>query len=82
MQGRLAKTYRTFTLTDEAWALTTRPEAQTCSRARHAMTYVCFAGVTGWTAPPILAALHDSTALHPVDGVSRSVAVATAGLES
>lgn len=46
------------------------------------MGYVCFAGVTGWTAPPILAAIHDSTALDLVAGVSRSVAVATAGLGS
>lgn len=38
------------------------------------MTNVCFAGVTGWTAPPILAAIHDSKDLHLVAGVSRSAA--------
>jgi 4-hydroxy-tetrahydrodipicolinate reductase len=38
------------------------------------MTYVCFAGVTGWTVPPILAAIHDSTGLDLVAGVSRSAA--------
>jgi len=36
------------------------------------MINVCFSGVTGWTAPPILAAIHDSTDLHLVAGVSRS----------
>ena len=36
------------------------------------MTNVCFGGVTGWTAPPILAAIHDSTDLHLMAGVSRS----------
>lgn len=34
VHGPLAKTYSTFTLTDEAWALTTAPEAQTWSRRR------------------------------------------------
>lgn len=34
IHGPLAKTYSTFTLTDEAWALTTAPEAQTWSRRR------------------------------------------------
>lgn len=34
VHGRLAKTYSTFTLTDEAWALTTAPEAQSWSRRR------------------------------------------------
>lgn len=38
------------------------------------MTNVCFAGVTGWTAPPILAAIHDSPDLQLVAGVSRSAA--------
>jgi len=38
------------------------------------MTNVCFAGVTGWTAPPILAAIHDSEDLDLVAGVSRSAA--------
>jgi 4-hydroxy-tetrahydrodipicolinate reductase len=38
------------------------------------MTNVCFAGVTGWTAAPILAAIHDSDDLHLVSGVSRSAA--------
>lgn len=34
IDGPLAKTYSTFTLTDEAWALTTAPETQTWSRRR------------------------------------------------
>ncbi len=38
------------------------------------MTNVCFAGVTGWTAPPILTAVHDATDLDLVAGVSRSAA--------
>jgi 4-hydroxy-tetrahydrodipicolinate reductase len=40
----------------------------------HAMINVCFAGVTGWTAPPILTAIHDATDLDLVAGVSRSAA--------
>ncbi len=38
------------------------------------MTNVCFAGVTGWTAPPILEAIHASDDLVLVAGVSRSAA--------
>ncbi len=38
------------------------------------MTNICFAGVTGWTAPPILAAIHDAEDLHLIAGVSRSAA--------
>lgn len=38
------------------------------------MTNVCFAGVTGWTAPPILAAIAASDDLTLVSGVSRSAA--------
>jgi 4-hydroxy-tetrahydrodipicolinate reductase len=38
------------------------------------MTDVCFAGVTGWAAPPILAAIHLSPDLHLVAGVARSAA--------
>jgi 4-hydroxy-tetrahydrodipicolinate reductase len=38
------------------------------------LTKVCFAGVTGWAAPPILAAIHDSDDLTLVAGVSRSAA--------
>jgi 4-hydroxy-tetrahydrodipicolinate reductase len=38
------------------------------------MTKVCFAGVTGWAAPPILAAIHESDDLTLVAGVSRSAA--------
>lgn len=34
VHGRGAKIYSTFTLTDEAWALTANPEAQTWSRRR------------------------------------------------
>lgn len=38
------------------------------------MTNVCFAGVTGWSAPPILAAISSSDDLSLVAGVSRSAA--------
>jgi 4-hydroxy-tetrahydrodipicolinate reductase len=38
------------------------------------MTNICFAGVTGWTAPPILAAIHQAEDLHLVAGVSRGAA--------
>lgn len=38
------------------------------------MTNVCFAGVTGWTAPPILAAIAASDDLTLTAGVSRSAA--------
>lgn len=40
----------------------------------YALINVCFAGVTGWTAPPILAAIHASDDLRLVAGVSRSAA--------
>ncbi len=38
------------------------------------MTTVCFAGATGWTAPPILAAIEASDDLTLVSAVSRSAA--------
>lgn len=38
------------------------------------MTNVCFAGVTGWTAPPILAAIDAADDLSLTGGVSRSAA--------
>ncbi len=38
------------------------------------MLRVCFAGVTGWTAPPIIAAIAESEDLSLVAGVSRSSA--------
>jgi len=38
------------------------------------MTNICFAGVTGWTAPPILRAIAASTDLELVAGVARSTA--------
>ncbi|RYP86224.1 4-hydroxy-tetrahydrodipicolinate reductase [Nocardioides guangzhouensis] len=38
------------------------------------MTTVCFAGITGWTAPPIAAAIAASDDLELVAGVSRSAA--------
>lgn len=38
------------------------------------MTNVCFAGVTGWTAQPIVAAIDDAADLALVCGVSRSAA--------
>jgi 4-hydroxy-tetrahydrodipicolinate reductase len=38
------------------------------------MVNVCFAGVTGWTAPPIVAAMEDADDVALVAGVSRSAA--------
>ncbi|MGY1782956.1 hypothetical protein [Geodermatophilus sp. SYSU D01036] len=38
------------------------------------MIRVCFAGVTGWTAPPILAAVDAAEDLTLTAGVSRSAA--------
>ena len=38
------------------------------------MTTVCFAGITGWTAPPIVAAIVGADDLDLVAGVSRSAA--------
>jgi 4-hydroxy-tetrahydrodipicolinate reductase len=38
------------------------------------MINICFAGVTGWTAPPILAAIDASDDLTLTSGVSRSAA--------
>ncbi|MEV0448832.1 4-hydroxy-tetrahydrodipicolinate reductase [Streptomyces sp. NPDC050600] len=38
------------------------------------MIRVCFAGVTGWTAPPILAGIAHATDLELASGVSRSAA--------
>jgi len=38
------------------------------------MIRICFAGVTGWTAPPILAAIDASDDLALTSGVSRSAA--------
>jgi 4-hydroxy-tetrahydrodipicolinate reductase len=38
------------------------------------MTRLCFAGVTGWTAPPIITALDQAEDLELVSGVSRSAA--------
>jgi 4-hydroxy-tetrahydrodipicolinate reductase len=38
------------------------------------MISVCFAGITGWTAPPIVAAIDDAYDLRLSSGVSRSAA--------
>ena len=38
------------------------------------MINICFAGVTGWTAPPILAAIDAAEDLTLTSGVSRSAA--------
>ena len=38
------------------------------------MINICFAGVTGWTAPPILAAIEEADDLTLTSGVSRSAA--------
>lgn len=42
VHGRGAKIYSTFTLTDEAWALTASPEAQTWTRRRILAIQACF----------------------------------------
>src|SRR2546421_7979833 len=38
------------------------------------MINICFAGITGWTAPPILAAIEEAEDLTLTSGVSRSAA--------
>ena len=38
------------------------------------MINICFAGITGWTAPPILAAIEEAEDLALTSGVSRSAA--------
>ena len=38
------------------------------------MLNICFAGVTGWTAPPIVAAIDAAADLNLSSGVSRSAA--------
>ena len=38
------------------------------------MINICFAGLTGWTAPPILAAIDAADDLKLTSGVSRSAA--------
>jgi 4-hydroxy-tetrahydrodipicolinate reductase len=38
------------------------------------MVSVCFAGITGWTAPPIVAAIDEADDLTLTSGVSRSAA--------
>ncbi|WP_093753554.1 AzlC family ABC transporter permease [Streptomyces sp. DvalAA-19] len=55
VHGPLAKTYSTFTLTDEAWALTTAPEAQTWSRRRILAIQATFQ--VSWVASATLGAL-------------------------
>lgn len=41
---------------------------------RRRMTNVCFAGVTGWTAPPIIKAIDEADDLTQTAGVPRSAA--------
>ncbi|MFE0726557.1 AzlC family ABC transporter permease [Streptomyces sp. NPDC058794] len=55
VHGPLAKTYSTFALTDEAWALTTAPEAQSWSRRRILAIQVTFQ--VNWVASVTLGAL-------------------------
>ena len=55
VHGPLAKTYSTFTLTDEAWALTTAPEAQSWSRRRILAIQATFQ--VNWVASVTLGAL-------------------------
>jgi 4-azaleucine resistance transporter AzlC len=52
VHGRVARVYSTFTLTDEAWALTASPEAQSWSRRRILAIQACFqvAWIVGVTA--------------------------------
>src|ERR1700759_5087782 len=46
-----------------------------CAALRvRAMINICFAGLTGWTAPPILAAIDAADDLTLISGVSRSAA--------
>lgn len=55
VHGRWARAYSTFALTDEAWALTARPEAQTWSRARILAIQATFQ--VGWVGGVTLGAL-------------------------
>lgn len=55
VHGRWARAYSTFALTDEAWALTTSPEAQTWSRARILAIQATFQ--VGWVGGVTLGAL-------------------------
>lgn len=63
VHGRGAKVYSTFTLTDEAWALTASPEANTWSRRRILAVQACFqvAWVGGVTAGSLGGALIPGT---------------------
>lgn len=55
VHGRWARAYSTFALTDEAWALTASPEAQTWSRARVLAVQATFQ--VGWVGGVTLGAL-------------------------
>lgn len=71
VHGRVAKTYSTFTLTDEAWALTTVPEAQTWSRTRILAIQATFQA--GWVGSVTLGALAGSLIPDSVVGLQFAV---------
>ncbi len=69
VRGRLARTYSTFTLTDEAYALTAAPEARAWSGARivglQALIHVAW--VAGATLGGLLGAVLPVASLHGLD---------------
>lgn len=71
VHGPLAKTYSTFTLTDEAWALTTAPEAQSWSRRRILAIQATFQ--VGWVGSVTLGALGGALVPDSIVGLQFAV---------
>lgn len=71
VHGRLAKTYSTFALTDEAWALTVTPEAQTWTRRRILTIQATFQA--GWVVSATLGALGGTLVPDSVVGLEFAV---------
>ena len=71
VHGRLAKTYSTFALTDEAWALTIAPEAQSWTRRRILAIQATFQA--GWVTSATLGALGGTLVPDGVAGLEFAV---------
>ena len=71
VHGPVAKTYSTFTLTDEAWALTTAPEAQSWSRRRILAIQATFQ--VGWVGSVTLGALGGTLVPDSIVGLQFAV---------
>lgn len=71
VHGPVAKTYSTFTLTDEAWALTTSPEAQSWSRRRILTIQATFQ--VGWVGSVTLGAFGGSLVPDSIVGLEFAV---------